>query len=172
MNNVSVSLFSKERSVCSHSLCISIWIGIIFKWVFPLSRSNSMWCCCYKFINGSKVSSLLSISESSLRHNNAKILSKVLLKYETFESYSILSYSLEFCSKVLLTTLTLSRNKWHFSFYNCRFRSLTTAFYRDAVGFLLVFDLTNEKSFLEVVYWMEQLKVFIALKESQRKMRH
>ncbi|XP_031627899.1 ras-related protein Rab-27A [Contarinia nasturtii] len=40
-----------------------------------------------------------------------------------------------------------------------RFRSLTTAFYRDAVGFLLVFDLTNEKSFLEVVYWMEQLKI-------------
>ncbi|XP_055298665.1 ras-related protein Rab-27A [Sitodiplosis mosellana] len=40
-----------------------------------------------------------------------------------------------------------------------RFRSLTTAFYRDAVGFLLVFDLTNEKSFLEVMYWMEQLKV-------------
>lgn len=44
----------------------------------------------------------------------------------------------------------------------CRFRSLTTAFYRDAVGFLLVFDLTNEKSFLEVMYWMEQLKVYIS----------
>lgn len=40
-----------------------------------------------------------------------------------------------------------------------RFRSLTTAFYRDAVGFLLIFDLTNEQSFLEIVYWMEQLKV-------------
>lgn len=44
----------------------------------------------------------------------------------------------------------------------CRFRSLTTSFYRDAVGFLLVFDLTNEKSFLEVVYWMDQLKVFLS----------
>ncbi|KAJ6637562.1 Ras-related protein Rab-27A [Pseudolycoriella hygida] len=40
-----------------------------------------------------------------------------------------------------------------------RFRSLTTAFYRDAMGFLLIFDLTNEKSFLEVVNWIEQLKV-------------
>lgn len=44
-----------------------------------------------------------------------------------------------------------------------RFRSLTTAFYRDAVGFLLIFDLTNEQSFLEIVYWMEQLKVCVFL---------
>lgn len=39
-----------------------------------------------------------------------------------------------------------------------RFRSLTTAFYRDAMGFLLIFDLTNERSFLEVQNWIEQLK--------------
>lgn len=39
-----------------------------------------------------------------------------------------------------------------------RFRSLTTAFYRDAMGFLLLFDLTNEASFLEVRNWIEQLK--------------
>lgn len=42
---------------------------------------------------------------------------------------------------------------------NYRFRSLTTAFYRDAMGFLLLFDLTNEASFLEVRNWIEQLKV-------------
>lgn len=40
-----------------------------------------------------------------------------------------------------------------------RFRSLTTAFYRDAMGFLLIFDITNEQSFLEVQNWIEQLKV-------------
>lgn len=40
-----------------------------------------------------------------------------------------------------------------------RFRSLTTAFYRDAMGFLLLFDLTNELSFLEVRNWIEQLQV-------------
>lgn len=40
-----------------------------------------------------------------------------------------------------------------------RFRSLTTSFFRDAMGFLLVFDITNERSFLEVQSWMEQLKV-------------
>ncbi|KAF7281305.1 hypothetical protein GWI33_004886 [Rhynchophorus ferrugineus] len=40
-----------------------------------------------------------------------------------------------------------------------RFRSLTTAFYRDAMGFLLLFDLTNEHSFLEIRNWIEQLRV-------------
>ncbi|XP_037932391.1 ras-related protein Rab-27A-like [Teleopsis dalmanni] len=40
-----------------------------------------------------------------------------------------------------------------------RFRSLTTAFYRDAMGFLLIFDVTNEKSFLEIANWLEQLRM-------------
>ena len=43
--------------------------------------------------------------------------------------------------------------------YFCRFRSLTTAFYRDAMGFLLLFDLTNEQSFIDIRNWLEQLKV-------------
>uniref|UniRef100_A0A8C4QKE6 small monomeric GTPase n=1 Tax=Eptatretus burgeri TaxID=7764 RepID=A0A8C4QKE6_EPTBU len=38
-----------------------------------------------------------------------------------------------------------------------RFRSLTTAFFRDAMGFLLLFDLTNRQSFLNVRSWMDQL---------------
>ncbi|XP_048471953.1 ras-related protein Rab-27A isoform X2 [Rhincodon typus] len=40
-----------------------------------------------------------------------------------------------------------------------RFRSLTTAFFRDAMGFLLVFDLTNEQSFLNVRNWISQLQM-------------
>ncbi|XP_069780030.1 ras-related protein Rab-27B isoform X2 [Narcine bancroftii] len=39
-----------------------------------------------------------------------------------------------------------------------RFRSLTTAFFRDAMGFLLVFDLTNQQSFLNVRNWISQLQ--------------
>ncbi|KAM8866142.1 ras-related protein Rab-27B-like isoform 2-T4 [Synchiropus picturatus] len=39
-----------------------------------------------------------------------------------------------------------------------RFRSLTTAFFRDAMGFLLMFDLTNEHSFHNVRNWMSQLQ--------------
>nr|XP_032824417.1 LOW QUALITY PROTEIN: ras-related protein Rab-27A-like [Petromyzon marinus] len=40
-----------------------------------------------------------------------------------------------------------------------RFRSLTTAFFRDAMGFLLMFDLTSEQSFLNVRNWMTQLQM-------------
>ncbi|KAG8180489.1 hypothetical protein JTE90_007448 [Oedothorax gibbosus] len=39
-----------------------------------------------------------------------------------------------------------------------RFRSLTTAFYRDVMGFVLLFDLTNEQSFLNIRNWLQQLK--------------
>uniref|UniRef100_A0A8V0ZSD0 small monomeric GTPase n=1 Tax=Gallus gallus TaxID=9031 RepID=A0A8V0ZSD0_CHICK len=37
--------------------------------------------------------------------------------------------------------------------------SLTTAFFRDAMGFLLLFDLTNEQSFLNVRNWISQLQM-------------
>ena len=37
-----------------------------------------------------------------------------------------------------------------------RFRSLTTAFFRDAMGFLLMFDLTSQQSFLKVRNWMSK----------------
>ncbi|XP_064192505.1 ras-related protein Rab-27A-like isoform X1 [Anguilla rostrata] len=40
-----------------------------------------------------------------------------------------------------------------------RFRSLTTAFFRDAMGFLLLFDLMNEQTFLSVRNWMSQLQM-------------
>ncbi|RMZ97134.1 ras-related Rab-27A [Brachionus plicatilis] len=39
-----------------------------------------------------------------------------------------------------------------------RFRSLTTAFFRDAMGFILMFDLTSELSFLNVRNWISQLQ--------------
>ncbi|KAG5841534.1 hypothetical protein ANANG_G00200530 [Anguilla anguilla] len=39
-----------------------------------------------------------------------------------------------------------------------RFRSLTTAFFRDAMGFLLMFDLTSQQSFINVRNWMSQLQ--------------
>lgn len=39
-----------------------------------------------------------------------------------------------------------------------RFRSLTTAFFRDAMGFLLLFDLTSETSFTNIRNWLSQLQ--------------
>ncbi|CAF2813844.1 unnamed protein product [Rotaria sp. Silwood2] len=39
-----------------------------------------------------------------------------------------------------------------------RFRSLTSAFFREAVGFLLVFDLTNEASFINARNWITEIQ--------------
>lgn len=47
-----------------------------------------------------------------------------------------------------------------------RFRSLTTAFFRDAMGFLLMFDLTNQQSFLNVRNWMSRCSVSSLCSES------
>ena len=40
-----------------------------------------------------------------------------------------------------------------------RFRSLTTAFFRNAMGFIVMFDLTSEQSFLNVRPWLDQLRL-------------
>jgi Ras-related protein Rab-27A len=39
-----------------------------------------------------------------------------------------------------------------------RYRSLTTAFFRDAMGFLLLCDVTNEQSVVNLRNWMTQLQ--------------
>ena len=51
---------------------------------------------------------------------------------------------------------TLVRRERHSAFSS--FRSLTTAFFRDAMGFVLMFDLTSEQSFLNVRNWLTQLQ--------------
>ena len=38
-----------------------------------------------------------------------------------------------------------------------RYRSLTTSFFRDAIGFFLVFDVTDETSFLHVRDWISEI---------------
>ena len=39
-----------------------------------------------------------------------------------------------------------------------RYRAITSAHYRRAVGALLVYDITNEKSFIATKRWMEELR--------------
>ena len=38
-----------------------------------------------------------------------------------------------------------------------RFRSLTTAFFRDAMGFILMFDVTSDQSLMSTRDWLDQL---------------
>lgn len=58
---------------------------------------------------------------------------------------------------ILSQTKLLSWITCNFFFLNFRFRSLCTVFLRDSMGFLLVFDLTNEKSLLSCREWMNLL---------------
>jgi len=39
-----------------------------------------------------------------------------------------------------------------------RFRNITRAYYRGAQGIILVYDITDEQSFLNVIYWLEQIE--------------
>ncbi|XP_059099214.1 ras-related protein Rab-27A-like isoform X1 [Tigriopus californicus] len=60
-------------------------------------------------------------------------------------------------SEQILTLIFLIFELWDTAGQE-RFRSLTTAFFRDAMGFILMFDLTNEQSFIDVSNWMVQLQ--------------
>uniref|UniRef100_A0A8B9J136 small monomeric GTPase n=1 Tax=Amazona collaria TaxID=241587 RepID=A0A8B9J136_9PSIT len=39
-----------------------------------------------------------------------------------------------------------------------RFKSITTAYFRGAVGIILVYDITDEKSFENIQTWMKSIK--------------
>nr|XP_057930498.1 ras-related protein Rab-3D-like isoform X2 [Doryrhamphus excisus] len=41
-----------------------------------------------------------------------------------------------------------------------RYRTITTAYYRGAMGFLLVYDITSQESFLSVQDWGTQIKTY------------
>ena len=43
-------------------------------------------------------------------------------------------------------------------FQSHRFRSVTSQIYRNAYGYLVVFDVTSEKSFMNVREWLQTLK--------------
>jgi len=43
-----------------------------------------------------------------------------------------------------------------------RFKTITTAYYRGAMGILLVFDVTNRGSFVNVQNWMRQIEMHAA----------
>ena len=40
-----------------------------------------------------------------------------------------------------------------------RFKTVTRQYYRDASGIVLVYDVTNEKSFADVVHWIDDIKI-------------
>ncbi|GJQ69347.1 hypothetical protein Trydic_g6475 [Trypoxylus dichotomus] len=81
----------------------------------------------------------------------------------TFNSRFISTVGIDFREKRLLYQSKGRNHRIHLQLWDTagqeRFRSLTTAFYRDSMGFLLLFDLTSEQSFLEIRNWIEQLRL-------------
>jgi len=80
-----------------------------------------------------------------------------------FNAGFIATVGIDFREKrVTYTSKTGEKNQVHLQLWDTagqeRFRSLTTAFYRDAMGFLLVFDLCSEQSFLNTRNWLTQLE--------------
>lgn len=80
-----------------------------------------------------------------------------------FNSGFIATVGIDFREKrVTYTSRNGEKSKVHLQLWDTagqeRFRSLTTAFYRDAMGFLLVFDLASEQSFLNTRNWLSQLE--------------
>jgi len=80
-----------------------------------------------------------------------------------FNSGFIATVGIDFREKrVAYTNKSGEKSQVHLQLWDTagqeRFRSLTTAFYRDAMGFLLVFDLCSEQSFLNTRNWLTQLE--------------
>lgn len=46
-----------------------------------------------------------------------------------------------------------------FIFYFSRFHSISRSYFRKANGILLLYDITSEKSFLNITQWLEQIEV-------------
>ena len=58
----------------------------------------------------------------------------------------------------MLKSVLADKNYLQLYHFCSRFRSLTTAFFRDAMGFILLFDLTSEQSFINIRNWIAQLQ--------------
>lgn len=83
-----------------------------------------------------------------------------------FESKFISTVGIDFREKRIIykSSKINSRNKRiHLQLWDTagqeRFRSLTTAFFRNAMGFIIMFDITSEQSFMSIRPWLDQLRL-------------
>ncbi|TNV76376.1 hypothetical protein FGO68_gene2425 [Halteria grandinella] len=88
--------------------------------------------------------------------------SNLLLRYtkNEFDQFSKVTLGVEFASKFLKIEADQQYVKaqiWDTAGQE-RFRSVTGAYYRNAIGALLVYDITNRNSFESIPKWMKELK--------------
>ena len=90
--------------------------------------------------------------------------SSVLLRYsdDQFSSSFITTIGLDFKIKAIqLGDKKIKLQIWDTAGQE-RFKTITTAYYRGAMGILLAYDVTNAKTFENVKNWMRQIEMHAA----------
>ena len=88
--------------------------------------------------------------------------SKILQRfcYDTFDNPTKATIGVEFISKIV--EINEGNTKIRLQLWDTagseKYRAMTTNHYRNAVGALLVYDVSNEDSFNNLEYWLEKLK--------------
>jgi small GTP-binding protein len=90
--------------------------------------------------------------------------SSVLLRYsdDQFSSSFITTIGIDFKIKAIqLGDKKIKLQIWDTAGQE-RFKTITTAYYRGAMGILLAYDVTNAKTFENVKNWMRQIEMHAA----------
>lgn len=85
----------------------------------------------------------------------------LLLRYsdDSFTSSFITTIGIDFKIKsILIDESKVKLQIWDTAGQE-RFRTITTAYYRGAMGILLIYDVTDENSFRNVGNWMKQIEI-------------
>lgn len=106
--------------------------------------------------------SIINLICSLLVHSFALGVGKscLLLRYsdDSFTSSFITTIGIDFKIKsILIDESKVKLQIWDTAGQE-RFRTITTAYYRGAMGILLVYDVTDENSFKNVGNWMKQIE--------------
>jgi small GTP-binding protein len=94
------------------------------------------------------------IGDSGVGKSN---ISSMFIRNE-FNTESKSTIGVEFAN----STIVVNKNKIRIQLWDTagqeRYRAITTAYYRNAVGIILIYDITSRKSFDNIVYWLREIK--------------
>lgn len=80
--------------------------------------------------------------------------------HDTFDEEAIATIGVEFSSRIsTINSTPIKAQLWDTAGQE-RYRSITTAYYRGAVGIIIVYDITNKKSFDNIGKWIEEIKQY------------
>lgn len=77
----------------------------------------------------------------------------MLLKFRISMWSFLSSLGVGLCAKAVMLSFCLNSTS-----YSCRYRAITSAYYRGAVGALLVYDVTRRSTFENVGRWLKELR--------------